>query len=633
MSGRSKRDLELALSRRGLLQSAGALGLLSLLPSYARAAAGAPGGLFGEKVGSSRIFELEIGETELQLAGRRASAVTINGTVPAPLLHFREGEETVLRVTNRLAEDSSIHWHGLLVPPEMDGVPGLSFEGIHPGQTFEYRFVLKQYGTYWYHSHSALQEQLGHYGPMLIHPAEDRYPYAFEREHVIVLSDWTFANPYQILDRLKKQPGYYNFQKRTLADFARDVGQQGLWSTLRDRAQWSGMRMDPTDISDVTGSTYTFLMNGLAPAENWTGLFQSGERVLLHVINASSATHFDLRIPGLPMRVVQAHGQYVQPVETDELRIGIAETFDVIVQPSDRPYTVFAEAMDRSGAAAGTLSPREGEQAEIPSRRRRPVLGMADMGMMHHGEHGDMPQAPAAPAQDMSGHDMSGHDMSGHDMGGHGRGADAATVAQAGAVRTEGLRAPGTLPGMVSHERDRHGPGNAMVPEMVQSRLTEPGLGLGQDGWRVLTYAQLRALQRRPNFRAPTREIEMHLTGNMERFQWSIDGVSFEKSEPIVLDYDERIRLVMVNDTMMHHPMHLHGMWMELENGHGELIPRVHTVLVKPAERVSVLITADAPGRWAFHCHVLYHMEVGMFRVFEVGQPGIPRTAAVGHDH
>jgi CopA family copper-resistance protein len=623
MERQTERGLWLALSRRRLLRSAGALGLLGLLPSYARAAVSAPGGLFGERVGSRRVFELEIGETELELAGRRASAVTINGTVPAPLLHLHEGEETVLRVTNRLSEDSSIHWHGLLVPPQMDGVPGLSFEGIHPGQTFEYHFVLKQYGTYWYHSHSALQEQLGHYGPLLIHPASGHHPYDYEREHVIVLSDWTFASPYQILDRLKKQPGYYNFQKRTLADFVRDVGREGLWSTLKDRAQWSGMRMDPTDISDVTGSVYTFLMNGRAPAENWMGLFQPGERVLLHIINASSATHFDLRIPGLPLRVVQAHGQYVRPVETDELRIGIAETFDVIVQPQDRPYTVFAEAMDRSGVAAGTLSPREGERAELPARRRRPVLGMADMGMMHHGEHGSMPQAHAAPTGDTGSHDMPGHDMD----------TDAATVAQAGAVRTEGLRAPGTLPGMVSHERDRHGPGNAMVPAMVQSRLTEPGLGLGQDGWRVLTYADLRALERRPDFRAPTREIEMHLTGNMERFQWSIDGVSFEQSEPVVLEYEERIRLTLVNDTMMHHPMHLHGMWMELENGHGELIPRVHTVLVKPAERLSVLVTADAPGRWAFHCHVLYHMEVGMFRVFEVKQPGVPRTAAVGHDH
>jgi CopA family copper-resistance protein len=394
------------------------------------------------------------------------------------------------------------------------------------------------------------------------------------------------------------------------------------------------MRMDPTDISDVTGALYTFLMNGRAPTEGWAGLFQPGERVLLHLINASSSTHSDLRVPGLPLRLVQAQGQYVEPVETDELRIGIAETYDVIVEPRDQAYTVFAEAMDRSGFAAGTLTPRPGEQGQLPRRRRRPVLGMADMGMMHHGE----PEASATSAQEghegmeHAGPDMGGHDMAGHDMDAAlAAGGGEADTAVAGAVRTEGLRAPGTLPGMVSHERDGHGAGNAMVPDMVQSRLSEPGLGLGQDGWRVLTYADLRALERRAGFRAPTREIEMHLTGNMERFLWSIDGVPFDRSEPVRLAHHERVRLVMVNDTMMHHPMHLHGMWMELENGHGELIPRVHTVLVKPAERVSLLITADAPGRWAFHCHILYHMEVGMFRVFEVAGPSDPQTAGLDH--
>jgi CopA family copper-resistance protein len=669
------RILETPVSRRDFVRTAGAVGAIAgvdaMLPSYARAAlvGGTPGGqaLQPRMEKGVAVYELAIAETPFRVAGRKVTATTINGSVPGPWLQLYEGQEALIRVSNRLDTDTSIHWHGLILPPEMDGVPGISFPGIPRGTTFEYRFALRQYGSYWYHSHSGLQEQLGHYGPLIIHPKEG-YPYQFDREYVVMLSDWTYENPYRVLDRLKKQGNYYNFQRRTVGDFLHDARQNGFMNTVRDRLMWLDMRMDPTDVLDVTGATYTYLANGLAPGDNWTGLFKPGERVLLHFINASADTFFDVRIPELPMSVVQVSGQYVQPVQTDEFRMAIAETYDVIIEPQDRPYTVFAESMDRSGYARGTLTPREGWNAPIPPNRKRTVLTMSDMGMAHGGmagmdmgamdpamatsnggsanpgtsspagtgvsgmgamNHGGMSGMGQTPAASTQGGAMAGHDMGA--TGGASSGSmamsdtsngDRARYAIAGMTRTTGLRPPGTLPGMLEHEPSRHGRDNGAVPMMVSSRLAEPGGGLGDDGWRVLRYTELRALEARTPFRAPTREIELHLTGNMERFMWSIDGVPFERADPIRMDYGERIRLTMVNDTMMNHPMHLHGMWMELENGQGEFIPRVHTVNVKPAERLSLLIEVDAPGRWAFHCHVLYHMEVGMFRVVEVSKPG-----------
>ena len=607
--------IQTPIPRRAMLQSLGVLGAAAgmeqLLPEWARPAGDglAPSADDGRLralepriIDGERVYELEIAERRLRIEGRNATAVTINGTVPGPLIRLREGEEAVLRVTNRLREDTSIHWHGLILPPEMDGVPGVSFPGIHAGTTFEYRFPVKQAGTYWYHSHSGLQEQLGHYGPLVIDPAEASGPEA-DREFVLVLSDWTFEDPYRVLDRLKKVPDYYNYQRQTLGDFFRDVGRDGLGATIRDRWMWSSMRMNPTDIADVTGATYSYLINGMAPETNWTGLFTPGQRVKLRVINAAASTYFDLRIPGVPLSIIESNGQPVELVETDELRISPAETYDLVVTlPDDRAYTVFAEAMDRSGFASATLAPRAGMVGAVPARRKRAVLGMSDMGMDHAGmgemDHAAMGHAPpAAPAAAAEPDEHAGHDMSA--MGGE-------------------LRAPGTVPEQVSHGPDRHGVGNAMIPEMVGSRLHEPGIGLGEDGRRVLTYADLRSRELRADFAAPTREIEIHLTGNMERFVWAIDGVPFHHAEPIRFTYGERLRFTMVNDTMMNHPMHLHGMWMELENGQGDRIPRVHTINVKPAEKVSLLVTADAPGRWAFHCHLLYHMEVGMFRVVEV---------------
>ena len=611
------------VSRRSFLEAGALLGAAAALPEPLRAGVATARSLdpglpaLAPAPGGVREYDLTIAETSVRLDGRNARATTINGTVPGPVLRFREGEQAVIRVRNTLSEDTSVHWHGIILPPDMDGVPGLSFPGIRPGETFEYRFAVKQAGTYWYHSHSGLQEQLGHYGALIIEPTERSGP-AYDREHVLVLSDWTFENPYRVLSRLKKQPDAYNYQRRTVADFFRDVARDGFSATISDRWMWAGMRMNPTDIADVTGATYSYLLNGRTAEEPWTAQFAPGERVLLRVINAAAGSYFDVRVPGLPMTVVQVSGQPVEPVETEEFRIAIAETYDVIVQlPDDRAYAVYSEAMDRSGFTAATLASRAGGLASLPPRRRRPLLTMADMGMDHSAmggmdgmdhaqlEHEMPPRAPSTTAAD---DEHAGHDMS--EMG------DSAA-----------LRAPGTLPPETPHGTDTHGNGNAMVPMSTKSRLGEPGAGLGEDGRRVLLYSQLRSAAPYAEFRAPTREIEIHLTGNMERFTWAIDGVPYDEAEPIEFAYGERIRLMMVNDTMMNHPMHLHGMWMELENGQGDRSPRIHTINVKPAERVSLLVTADAPGRWAFHCHVLYHMEVGMFREVRVSAP----TGHEGH--
>lgn len=564
------------VTRRRFLRASGTAALLlaldGLVPAYARSLWGA--GRVRTAQGR-RTFDLEIGRATVGIGERQARALTINRSLPGPLLRFREGETVVLRVTNTLEEDTSIHWHGIIVPNAMDGVPNVTFPGIRPGETFVYEYPVRQSGTYWYHSHSGLQEQLGVYGPIVIDPAEPD-PVAFDREYVIVLSDWTFEDPHDVLANLKKMGGYYNFQRRTLMSLLR--GEDG---GLKDRLRWAAMRMDATDIADVTGYTYTYLLNGMAPGSNWTGLFRPGERVRLRFINAGAGTGFDVRIPGVPLTVVQADGQDVKPVTMDEFRIAIAETYDVIVEPpEDRAYTIFAETTDRSGYACGTLAPRAGMKAALPERRRRPVRTMADMGM----------------------------DMSGMDMPAMGHGAHA------------GHGAPGSAaPAAVPHGPDGHGPGNQAIPEVTRARLSEPGAGLGEDGWRVLTYSDLRAAVPGYDHREPAREVELHLTGHMERYLWSFDGKKFsQRPEPIPFRLGERLRLTFVNDTMMEHPIHLHGMWMELENGSGMERPRKHTINVKPAERVSVLVTPDVPGKWALHCHILYHMETGMFRVVEV---------------
>lgn len=606
------------LTRRHFLRSTATLGLAAyaqrLLPAYALE----PGYGSNAKPNSSGAIDLTIAETKIDISAAHATATTINGTVPGPLVLLKEGSEAVLRVTNHLKNDTSIHWHGLILPFQMDGVPGISYDGIKPGETFEYRFPVKQNGTYWYHSHTGLQEQTGIYGPIIIESAQAQ-PWAYDREYVIVLSDWTFDNPHTLLAKLKKQADYSNYQQRTLMEFIRDARKSGFVPTMKDRLIWSRMRMAPTDFADVTGHNYTYLMNGRASESNWTGLFKSGEKLRLRFINAAAGTYFDVRIPGLPMTVVQADGQNVSPVAVDEFRIAIAETYDVIVEPGvDQAYTIFAETMDRSGYARGTLAPREGMSAPIPSRRERPLLTMKDMGM----EMGDM--------KGMSGMDgMKGRSAGDSTMAGmdHSKmvAPPPATVQSHSGHGDEmsGMKRNATdLSKTFKHNADTHGPGNTTLAMVSQSRLHEPGSGLDDAPWKVLVYADLKSPAPGVDLRPPRREIELHLTGNMDRYMWSFDGEQFsEGTAPIRLVHGERVRLTFVNDTMMNHPIHLHGMWMVLDNGNGQHNPRKHTINVKPAERLSADVTVDAPGNWAFHCHILFHMEMGMFRVVSVSKP------------
>lgn len=610
------------ITRRSLLLGSAALVSAGLLPPWARSALSAPAeALRGIRPLRGNEFHLEIARTPITIEGRTGHAVTLNGQLPAPLLRWREGQDVTIHVTNRLDEDTSIHWHGILVPPTMDGVPGVAFPGIAPGETFTYRFRVRQSGTYWYHSHSGFQEQLGHYGPLIIDPAEGD-PIVYDREYVLVLSDWTFLSPKWVFAKLKKNSDGDNFQKRTIADFFRDVKRRGLGDTLAERLMWGRMRMDPTDLADVTGHTYRYLINGHGVRDNWTALFEPGERVRLRIINAAAMTIFNFRIPGLPMTVVQADGQNVEPVTVDEFQIGVAETYDVIVTPQeDRAFTIVAESIDRSGLARATLATRPGMEADIPPLRKRPLLTMKDMGM------GNM--------HDMSG--MKGHRMKmGKAAGGHKGMMKHSPPSKKQAKGRPGYH--GSMPesmseSMPSMERGgmmmrgsmavRHdhpkGVGVVNIARSPVNRLGEPGIGLEDVDHRVLTYRDLKSVEPTKDRRAPEREIFLHLTGNMERYMWSFDGRKYsEGAEPIVLQYGERVRLTLVNDTMMPHPIHLHGMFFELVNGHHPRQPRKHTVIVKPGEILSFDVTADEAGDWAFHCHLLYHMAAGMFRVVSV---------------
>ena len=583
----------LDFDRRAFLAGgAAAVGLAGLQPAWAATTShGLAAKGFGTLAGPN--VDLTIGSQDFLVNGRAGHAIAINGTIPAPLLRFREGQDVRIAVHNRLDEDTSIHWHGLIVPFRMDGVPGVSFPGIRARSTFIYEFPMKQAGTYWYHSHSGLQEQLGHYGPLIIDPAETD-PVAYDREHVILLSDWSFMHPHMIFTRLKQEGGFFNRQKLTLAD--RLSGKSDKLS-VEDSAMFARMRMDPTDISDVTAAVYDYLINGHAPAENWTGLFKPGERVRLRIINAAAQTTFNLRIPGLPMTVVASDGIDVRPVEVDEFQIGNAETYDVIVTPQDRAYSVVAEGIDRSGMGVATLAPRQGMRAAVPPLRERPILGMKDMGMGHGGGHGS---AAAPGAMDHSAH-----------------GAPPAAAA------------PTAAPPAMDHSdmdmRDKSkvdfpvGVGVDMIAPMPVDRSGDPGIGLDDVGHRVLNYRDLVSLKPRTDLRAPTRMIEIHLTGNMERFMWSLDGQKLsENPEPYRFARNERVRMRLINDTMMTHPMHIHGHFWELVNGHGSHQPLKHTVRVLPGGFVDLDMTADAPGDWAFHCHLLYHMHAGMMRVVKV---------------
>ena len=533
---------------------------------------------------SGTEFDLMIAETPVNFTGVPGIATTINGSLPAPVLRWREGDTVTLRVTNRMRESTSVHWHGILLPFEMDGVPGISYRGIAPGETFVYRFPVRQSGTYWYHSHSGFQEQTGMYGAIIIDSARGESIRA-DRDYVVQLSEWTDEDPMRVLAKLKKQSHYYNFNQLTARTFFSDASNLGLGAAVDMRRMWNRMRMSPTDLADISGYTYTYLMNGTTPAGNWTGLFRPGERVRLRFIGSGAQTFFDVRIPGLKLSVVHVDGQDVEPVTVDEFRIGPGETYDVIVEPrEDRAYTVFAQAMDRTGYARGMLAPRAAMAADVPALDEPQWLSMTDM--MGAMSHGDGALEAAAVGAGPGAVDHSAH-------------AGMATAAAVVHAR---------------HARTEYGPSVDMRVDMPRTNLDDPGVGLRNNGRRVLTYADLRTIGGPLDARGAEREIELHLTGNMERYTWSFDGLEFGKSTPVHFRHNERLRVILVNDTMMTHPMHLHGMWSELEALDGELMARRHTISVQPAQRVSFLVTADALGPWAWHCHVLYHMDAAMFR-------------------
>jgi CopA family copper-resistance protein len=558
------------LSRRTFVQGVAGGALLAGSTRWSTARAAAPATVL-----SGTDFELTIGALAVNYTGRPRVATAVNGQLPGPVLRWREGDTVTLRVMNRLPVRSSIHWHGILLPAAMDGVPGLSFPGIDPGQSYVYRFPVQQSGTYWYHAHSGFQEQTGLYGPIVIEP-RGAARHRADRDYTILLSDWSDSDPDHLFATLKRQSDYYNRGERTVGDFLTEVHAKGWSAAVSDWGAWGRMRMDPTDLVDVSGATYTYLMNGTTPAGNWTARFSPGESVRLRFINGSAMSFFDIRIPGLDLTVVAADGQDIEPVTVDEFRMAPGEVLDVIVKPqADGAYTIFAQSMDRSGFARGTLSPREGLTAQIPPLDPRPLLAMSDMGMS----------------------------MAGMDSG---------TMANMPGMAGSSSSPP------VHSRRTSFGPGVDMVVATPRTDLDDPGVGLRHNGRRVLTYADLYTTGGALDPREAGREIQLHLTGHMERFMWSFNGQKFSESAPLQLDYGERVRFVLINDSMMIHPIHLHGQWSEVQAPDGSFQVRKHTVMVQPAQRVSYLVTATAPGRWAYHCHLTYHMAAGMFREVRV---------------
>ncbi|BAK67773.1 copper resistance protein CopA [Sphingobium sp. SYK-6] len=623
------------IDRRTMLRGLGAAGgtaaLAAWMPAWAQPVSEGLPALSGDDI------TLRIARQTMTIDGRRSAAIGINGTVPAPLIRLREGQTIRLNVFNDLDEESSIHWHGLLVPPEHDGVPGVSFPGIKPRSSYLYEFPVRQSGTYWYHSHSGFQEQLGLYGPIVIDPA-GADPIRADREHVIVLSDHSQLAPETIFRRMKINPGHFNFQRQTLSGLLSKRDQ-----TLKDRLAWGAMRMDPADISDTTGAAYTYLVNGHGPADNWTALFTPGQRVRLRIINASAMTTFNVRIPGLVLTVVQADGQNVMPVDVDEFQMGVAETYDIIVTPDeDKAFTLVGEAVDRSGMARATLAPRVGMVAPVPALRERPLATMKDMGMDMGGEtkpRGVDPSAEQnasrklatadrnAPVQastpDHTGMDHSamGHPPMDHGAMGHGA-TDHGTMDHGDAMAGHDMSAM-SMRDFANAPQVKRGPGVQTISPMPVDRTGEPGQGLADVGHKVLVYRDLMALDRNPDVRAPSRSIDIHLTGNMERFMWSFDGEKMsDVREPIPFTEGERVRVKLINDSMMAHPIHIHGHFFELVTGHGDHAPRKHTVIVQPGGIVTWDFTADAVGDWAFHCHLLYHMAAGMMRILSVRPRG-----------
>jgi CopA family copper-resistance protein len=735
---------EVTLSRRKMLAAGIAALSAPVLPGSA---------LAQPAIGRAmpREFNLAIEHVTLNITGRSRPAIAVNRSVPAPILRFREGEEVIINVANRLRESTSIHWHGLILPSGQDGVPGISdgFQGIAAGETHQYRFPLVQSGTYWYHSHSGVQEQAGLYGPLVIDPARPD-PYGYDRDYIIQLSDWTDENPHRVIQNLKRDPGYYNYNKRTAASLANELARapnaQAREAIIRDRMMWGEMRMDPTDIEDVTG--YTFLVNGRTPQQNFTAVYRPGETVRLRFINAGAMSHFDVRIPGVEMTVVQAHGNNVQPVVVDEFRIAPAETFDVLVRPTGgRQFQILAESMGRQGFASASLATRDGlPMMPLPPHRERPLLTMTDMGG-NYGPKGldrgtlrpetDRP-GQIAPMDDMGGMDHSGMSGMGNSSAQGGRqgmdhgnmpGMNHAPPAHGAGARPAPAGSPAmdhsNMPGMGRSSSLGRDPGfrlaavslpTASVPGAGLFRLAQanqgsmqgmdhssmPGIGRQQEGQqprpqrqqgrpaaprreqrgaapaapdhstmghgapgtgqvgqvdmsaasahaghggmappdpfavdtgappgtRVLTYRMLRALSNPYPVREPNRIIEVRLTGNMERYFWSINGNRFSEAQPIVLNLGERVRMRFINETMMSHPMHLHGVWMQPQVGNGAQNPLLHTVSVRPGSTLDVDVEADAEGGWAFHCHMLFHMETGMMRKVEIRRQ--PRVASNG---
>ncbi|MEW6703287.1 MAG: copper resistance system multicopper oxidase [Pseudomonadota bacterium] len=589
-------------SKRRTLQTLAGLGALAALPrAWAQVRA-----VDLRDTPVSRAYDLTVAETPLNVTGKPAQGITINGTMPGPVLRFREGDEVVIRVTNKLREITGIHWHGLLVPNDQDGVPGVTYPGIRPGETFTYRFKLRQSGTYWYHSHAALQEAAGYFAPLIIEPAKPD-PFQYDRDYVVVISDWIDTPPAQVLANLKKVDGYYNYRRVTAPQFFAQLrsapdakAREALWA---ERMEWAKMRMDPTDYSDG-GDEWSFLLQGKRPGENWTGLFKPGERVRLRFINASPMNLYDVRIPGLPMTVVQADGQNVNPVEVDEFRIGNGETYDVIVQPKEaKAYTIFVPTIARIGYARGTLAPELGMSAPVPDLGPKPVRTMADMGM--------------------AGMDMGSGmaDMPGMDMGKPAAAAGHAGMAMPAPAKPADSK--GSMPGMADRPADPHAGmpgmgGMADMPGMPGMGAASPKLQADVDGLRRLKYAHLRALTRNADDRAPEKEVLVRLTGDMARYFWGINDKKLSQAEPLEMGLGQRVRIKFVNETMMEHPMHLHGVFMELVNGNGVFAPRKHTIIVPPAQTVELDATFEDEGTWAFHCHLFYHAATGMMRLVKV---------------
>jgi len=603
-----------AIPRRRFVQGLVAGGVLLGLSPFARAAGMQSA---GTSTGSAAVlsgteFNLEIGESPVNFTGKPRMATTVNGSLPAPTLRWREGDTVTIRVKNRLNETTSIHWHGIILPFQMDGVPGISFTGIPPGETFTYRFKVQQSGTYWYHSHSGMQEATGVYGAIIIDPAQAD-PIRADREYVVQLSDWTDEDPMRVLAKLKVQGDYYNYNQSTAVDFFQDASQMGLKAAIDKRKMWNEMRMSPTDLADLSANVLTYLMNGTTPAGNWTGLFRPGERVRLRFINGAANTFYDVRIPGLQLTVVQADGVNVEPVTVDEFRFGPGETYDVLVQPKDDAYTVYAQAMDRTGYARGTLATHAGLEAPVPALDPVEWSTMADMmGAMGGGMAG---MSHGAASQSSGGMSHGGMTGMGHgNMAGMNHGSmQGMNHAGMSGMGHGAMSSVGASP-QVRHARTEYGASTDMRVDMPRTNLDDPGIGLRDNGRRVLTLSDLHTVGGPMDPRGAEREIELHLTGNMERYTWSFDGVEFGKSTPVHFRYGERVRVILHNDTMMTHPMHLHGMWSELETPDGQFQARLHTIPVQPAQRISFLVTADALGRWAWHCHLMLHMDAGMFR-------------------